>query len=55
LHLIRYIKVIELINAGILLNHIQYFLSHACILNNSIYFPVTGKELELVMKEKVGI
>jgi len=51
-HVLRHTKAIELINVGIPLNHIQYFLGHASILNTSIYLSVTGKELEQVMKEK---
>ncbi|KAA0257567.1 hypothetical protein FHQ18_09510 [Deferribacter autotrophicus] len=52
LHVLRHTKAIELINVGIPLNHIQYYLGHAIVLNTSICLSVTGKELEQVIEEK---
>ena len=51
-HALRHTRAIELINAGMPLNHIQALLGHSSILNTSMYLVVTGKELETLMKEK---
>jgi len=51
-HALRHTRAIELINAGMPLNHIQALLGHSSILNTSVYLVVTGKELETLMKEK---
>jgi molybdate transport system regulatory protein len=51
-HSLRHTRAIELINAGVPLNHIQALLGHSSILNTSIYLLVTGKELEVILKEK---
>jgi len=51
-HALRHTRAIELINAGMPLNHIQALLGHSSILNTSVYLIVTGKELETMMKEK---
>ena len=51
-HALRHTRAIELINAGMPLNHIQALLGHSSILNTSVYLVVTGKELEILMKDK---